>query len=30
MLNLLAPATVGMLLENLAYQGILEYLDPDD
>jgi hypothetical protein len=30
LLNLLAPATVGMLLENLAYQGILEYLDPDD
>jgi hypothetical protein len=29
MLNLLAPATVGMLLENLAYQGILEYLNPD-
>jgi hypothetical protein len=30
MLNLLAPATVGMLLENLAYQGILEFLNPDD
>ncbi len=30
MLNLLAPATVGMLLENLAYQGILEYLEPDE
>lgn len=29
MLNLLAPATVGMLLEDLAYQGILEFLNPD-